>query len=356
MDRMALLDTSAGDRAPGITPGWLRDADFDLAFCGGLAALALASGLLLSLRPELYPIVVFTDFWLLGYQHVIATFTRLCFDRASFARHRFLVTRLPPLVIAAVLLVAFGVGFWAVATIYFYWQWWHTARQSWGIAQMYRRQGEGRADEDPRWAQLVFYAVPVWGILHRSQQHPDHFLGLDVALVPVPEALVDVVGIAAMALLAIWVGRRILAWRRGALPLAHTLYMLTHFMLFAVGYLLIDNVDAGWVVTNIWHTGQYLMIVWLFNANRFKAGVDAAAPLLSALAQPAAAWRYVLLCLALSTLLYGTIVAAEGVFPTAATLIAIAAAQSLNFHHFIVDAVIWRRPRSGTPAIPAVSH
>src|SRR5258708_40170155 len=75
--------------------GWLRGIGFDLWFCGGLAGIALASGLVLALDPSLYPIVVLVDFWVLGYQHVAATFTRLCFDGESFARHRFLLIQLP---------------------------------------------------------------------------------------------------------------------------------------------------------------------------------------------------------------------------------------------------------------------
>jgi hypothetical protein len=335
----------ARDLAPAPLSGWLRGPVFDLCFCLGLAGVALASGVLLALRPALFPVVVLIDFWVLGYQHVAATFTRLCFDGESFSRHRFLVLRLPLLALGATSLVAFGVGLWAVATIYFYWQWFHTARQSWGIAQMYRRKSGGLVQEDPRLAQISFYLVPLWGILHRSQQHPTSFLTLPVELVPVPEALVDVVGACALAFVAWWAAQRLIAWWQGSLAVAHTLYMASHFTLFFVGYILIDDVDAGWVVTNIWHTAQYLMIVWLFNAERFKAGVDDRAPFLSSLSQPTSTGRYVALCLALSTVVYGTIVGLEGVFPAAATLIAVIGTQTINFHHFITDAMIWRSPR-----------
>jgi hypothetical protein len=347
---------SAADYSCQPGAGWLRSRRFDLSFSLGLAAIALASGLLLSLRPALYPVVVLADFWLLGYQHVAATFTRLCFDREIFARHRFLVLHLPFLVLAATLLVALGIGVWAVATVYFYWQWFHTARQSWGIAQMYRRKGGGLTDENPGLAQICFYLVPLWGILHRSQQHPGSFLTLPIELVVVPASLVDLVGACALVSIVWFAGLRVLAWHRGRLPVAHTLYMLTHFALFYVGYVLIRDIDAGWVVTNIWHTAQYLVIVWLFNANRFRSGVDREAPFLSALSQPAAVPRYVAVCLALSTILYGTIISFEGLFPAAATLIALVAAQTINFHHFIVDSVIWRVRHHGVRAAVALAQ
>src|SRR3546814_263402 len=130
--------------------GWLRGPAFDLTFIGGITVLALLSGGLVVAKPELFGLILLLDLWLLGYHHVIATYTRLCFDAASRRQHAFLLFGLPPLVLGAVVLLAAGLGTWTVPTLYLYWQWFHYTRQSWGVSQVYRRKAGPLVDETIR--------------------------------------------------------------------------------------------------------------------------------------------------------------------------------------------------------------
>ena len=82
------------------------------------------------------------------------------------------------------------------------------------------------------------------------------------------------------------------AWREGRLAAVHTLYMLTHFTIFSVGYLLIEDITYGWLVINIWHNAQYILFVWMFNTRRFKDGIDPEARFLSYISQPGRLWLY----------------------------------------------------------------
>jgi hypothetical protein len=329
--------------------GWLRSRSFDLWFIVGIAAIALLSGAVVVARPALFGLVLFLDLWLLGYHHVVSTYTRLCFDRDSFVSHRFLLVWLPPMVLAATVGLAVGIGPWTLATIYFYWQWFHYTRQSWGISQGYRRKAGGLVTEGQRLSQLTFYLLPLWGILHRSHQAPAAFLGLELKTLPVPGLLVDVVGAAALLTLAWWLAGRLAAWWRGQLPLAHTLFMLSHFAIFYVGYILIDPVDHGWLVLNVWHNAQYVAFVWLFNTNRFKNGVDPKARFLSMISQPDRKALYFATCFAISTLLYVaiwlSIDTVKGHFETLLLPLALIVYQTINFHHYIVDALIWKLRR-----------
>lgn len=320
-----------------IPAGWLRGREFDLTFILGLAALGLVSAWVVVQNPNLLVPVVLADQWLLGYHHVVSTYTRLCFDRAGFAAHRFIVLQLPFLVLAAVAALAFGIGLWTLATIYFYWQWFHYSRQSWGVAQVYRRKAGEQASPPGRLFQATFYLMPLWGVLHRSYQDPGKFLGMELRVLPVPGWMVDVVGIAALAALALWAAGRVLAWWRGRLPIAHTLYLLAHFGMFYVGYILIDDITVGWLAVNVWHNAQYILFVWMYNNNRFKAGIDPKARFLSSISQKGKAWRYFLNCLAISTLAYLAIVLSVGALP-----FLVITYQVINFHHYIADAVIWK--------------
>ncbi len=321
-----------------IPVGWLRGRDFDLCFILGIVALGLVSAWVVIEEPRLLIPVVLADQWLLGYHHVVSTYTRLCFDRESLAAHRFIVFQLPFLVLAGVLALAIGFGLWTLPTLYFYWQWFHYSRQSWGVAQVYRRKAGNNAATEQGWLfQATFYLMPLWGVLHRSYQDPDRFLGMEVRTLPVSGWIVDAVGIAAFAALAWWFAGRAIAYWRGRLPLAHTLYLLTHFAMFYIGYIVIDDITIGWLAVNVWHNAQYILFVWMFNNNRFKGGIDPKARFLSTISQTNKVWLYFLSCLGISTAVYLTLEFSVGALP-----LLLLSYQVINFHHYIADAVIWK--------------
>ena len=276
-----------------VQEGWLRSPKFDFTFVQGVAGLALISGLLVVIRPDLFKWVLAADLWLLGYHHVIATYTRLAFDQKSLREHRFFVFFLPPIVFATTFMLSWSVGVWVISSVYLYWQWFHYTRQSWGISQVYRAKSGGLVTESPLFSRLSFYLLPTWGILYRSWQSPDTFIFVELRVIPIPEYLVNIVGAAAVASMLAWGYQRFQAWRANHLPVAHTWYMLSHFTIFIVGYLLIDDITYGWLVINVWHNAQYILFVWLFNTNRYKAGAPPASRPFTALftASPASSTK-----------------------------------------------------------------
>ena len=343
------MATEAGQAiaAPsGRAYGWLRGAPFDLTFVAGVAAFAIAVSLAVVGHPRLFPLVLVVDMWLLGFHHVVSTFTRLAFDSESFRAHRFLVLGLPPLVLAGVIGLVFAVGTWTLPTIYLYWQWFHYTRQSYGIAQIYRRKAGALAADSPWLGKAMIYLLPLWGILHRSQQHPATFLRQPIKVLPVPLALVQAAALATMVTIAWWLARQVRAWLEGRLPVAYTLYVLSHVVIFTVGYLSIENINYGWLTINVWHNAQYILLVWMYNNNRFRHGVDPEHRFLSALSQRNRAVLYFLVCLAISSVFY---LALDGAFGAVGLggrfsilTLTLAAYQTINFHHYIVDGVIWK--------------
>lgn len=320
---------------------WLRSRAFDAGFIGGTTALALGSALLVVLVPALFVPILLLDVWLLGYHHVVATFTRFLTDPRLVERHRDLLTWWPLGIAAAVAAIGLGIGPWLLATIYLYWQWFHYARQSWGIARIYERKAEAPLPESPLLLVAIFTSVPVWGILHRSSQRPDQFLLVDVWTVPVPGLVVDLVGLAALGLVAVGAAGRWRAWRHGRLPAAHTLMVASHLLVFAVGYVVIDDIDTGWLAINIWHNAQYIAFVWHTN-NRQVAGqiTDEPRPrLLQRLSADGRLLSYLGLSVAASTVIYLTLD-----LTLAAVVTPVIVFQAINFHHYVVDGRIWRRP------------
>ncbi|MBV9670265.1 MAG: hypothetical protein JOZ43_04845, partial [Acidobacteriales bacterium] len=252
---------------------WLRSKRYDLALLLGTVLLAFSAGAAVSVRPALFVPILMADIILLGYHHVGSTFTRIAFDSESLGKYRAFLTWVPLLIAAVVGALAYTVGLWLIVTVYFYWQWFHYSRQSYGIAQAFLRKS-GVADNQPNWLrQATFYSIPVWGILARSAEGPRMFLGGQMRALPVPPGLVHVSAFIALCLVAGWAVRATRNLFRAPASLLHTAYLLSHFGIFAVSYLVIHNLEHGWLVINIWHNAQYILFVWMFNSNRFKSGI-----------------------------------------------------------------------------------
>lgn len=319
--------------------GWLRNPSFDFAFVVGIACVSLVTGLYVVFNPATFPAIFVINGWLLGYHHVTSTYTRLIFDRDSVNENRFLLTWLPLIVLAAVIVASAILGTWVLTTVYLYWQWWHYTRQSYGVSRIYGRKAGLTSD---RLTTAAVYAIPVWGILYRSYQAPAEFIFSPVKVLPVPFWLVFIAGVCAIVITAAWLTRQALT-KSFATPF--TLYMCSHLTIFTCGYLLIDNISYGWLVLNVWHNAQYILTVWLFNNNRFKDGVHAKHRFLSYLSQRQNLMQYFAVCLLLSTLAYSLL---NFALSTVATLIAASLPlfaivyQAINFHHYVVDAVIWK--------------
>jgi len=327
--------------------GLLHSPVFDFTFVIGIAVLAIATGILVSQRPELFWPILMIDLWFLGYHHVVSTYTRLIFDRDSFKEHRSLVVYLPIAVAAAVTLVALSMGTWALATIYLHWQWYHYTRQSEGVCKAYGAKSRDKDLGNLLVSRLAFYAVPLAGILHVSAQNPTHFLGMPVKTIIIPEWLLGISNTLAIALVIMWLYQQLKSWKKGQLAKPYFIYMLSHFSIFSVAYIWIADLSIGWLTVNIWHNAQYILFVWLFNNRRFGGKVDDKSILLSTLSQNGRFLLYTLACFSLSSVMYLTIqnygvsalISWTGIPITVAALVIY---QTINFHHYIVDSIIWK--------------
>ena len=341
-----MTDAATIDRPTADLP-WIRNQQFDLVFIVGLLVLSIVTYMVIVWEPSLfYPILVI-DLWFLGYHHVISTFTRVCFDKESFQEHRFLVVGLLPIVVVGTLGIVWLFGLWTVVTIYFYWQWWHYTRQSWGISRAYRGKDRDAAYEDGWLDQVIFYSVPVFGILNRSAEQHQTFIGMELWSLPVPVQIAEISGYIAIGLFAYWLFARVLASLRGQLASVHTLYMITHFAIFYLAYIMTSDITLGWLMINIWHNAQYILFVWMFNNKRFSKGIDPNAKFLSYISQNGRFWLYMLTCIAITGVIYWGVLRTIDWLFFAGLSATVVLYQIVNFHHYLVDSKIWklRKPK-----------
>ncbi len=360
----------------------IRGVRFDSILVLGCVVLAFLFGFIAKanpINPYVFMVLLYADIYLLGSHHIVAMYTRLCFDKESAKENRFFLTWLPLMVVLGIVAAMWWAGGTEIiTTVYLYWQWFHYTRQSYGITRIYARKEPPQTLFDTRLTNFMLYAVPLWGILYISRLHnlnPNmKFLFSNFWSIPVPAWLLAGVGYVALTATVLWVVRLPMRYVEGRLALLPTLYILSHLLIFMTGYYWLGgliHINLGWLVINIWHNCQYILIVWLYNNTRFRGGLDAQHPFLSKISQAKFLWTYLGTCLGI------TIVLALGIRLFAGYIApnylpdmvveggwAVLIYQALNFHHYIVDSYIWKvrkkevRERLGVvdEAIADVAH
>ena len=122
---------------------------------------------------------------------------------------------------------------------------------------------------------------------------------------------------------------------------------MSHVAITVISYIVVTDVTRGWLFINIWHNAQYVMIVWMHNNNRFHQGVDPRHRFLSTISQRRHAPAYFLVCIGLATVLYLAVQQGLSLLANQMISASLVGYMIINFHHYIVDAIIWRRRRVG---------
>ena len=332
---------------------------FDATLLVAPIALGLLAAAVVTANPALYAAVVVADLWFLGYHHVVSTYTRLGFSSRGLLRNRFLALDLLLVIVLATTVLAFTAGAWVVASAFLYLQWFHYMRQGYGISRMYFRttpDGHVTGARDLV-ANAVIYVVPIFAIAQRSMTMGDTFLAMPVKTIVPPQIVVTALAVAAAVTIGAWFlrfGQRV---GSGTADLRYEGFVFSHIIIFLVAYVWIDDANVGWLAINVWHNLQYVMVVWMVNVKKYAGRVDGGEPLLSRISQPGRPLTYFACCLVITTVVYlvlnqftvlvmgGGLAATLGVY------------MGINFHHYVVDAMIWKRravlpPKGGSHDTP----
>jgi hypothetical protein len=350
--------------------GWIRSWQFDQVLILGCLVLSLVLGSLSYIYPNYYHVILFLNIWLLGYHHVIATYTRFL-ESSVRQEHRWLITWLPIVVAMFVISIAVIGGIWTLATVYLYWQFFHYARQSHGIAQFYRHKANQDSVTLPQtFHNILIYGVPLWGILHRSAQQPNSFLDMPVKVIPYSisfplEMVTSIIMLIALLGYCIFIVHQV-KFKCKKLALGYHLFIVSHVLIFYLGYIFIDNINRGWLFLNIWHNSQYIAFVWLFNVNRSQKIDTEPKNQQSLWGKFSGDSLYDWLCTRniggyffttfASTFIFYFIIIKITNFTIDFTgsktmLITMIVYQTINFHHYIIDACIWKMRKKTLPCL-----
>ena len=349
LDRAPYGSTASAPRA------FVWNESFDATLLVAPLALGLLAAAVVTANPAIYAAVVLADLWFLGYHHVVSTYTRLGFSSRGLLRNRFLALDLLIVIVLATTALAFTAGAWVVASAFLYLQWFHYMRQGYGISRMYfRATPDGQiAGARDLVANAVIYVVPIFAIARRSMTMGDTFLAMPIKTIAPPQAVVTILAVAAAVTIAAWFVRFGQRVGSGTADLRYEGFVFSHIVIFLVAYVWIDDANVGWLAINIWHNLQYVLVVWMVNVKKYAGRVDGEEPLLSRISQPGRPLTYFACCLLITTLVYlvlnrftvlvmgGGLAATLGVY------------MGINFHHYVVDALIWKKRRVATAATAA---
>lgn len=334
---------------------WLRGGVyFESFFLAGTALLALSVLLLLDAHLLSFIGTLGVYSLLVAQPHFVSTYARTSFDRQNLRLNIFIIGILPVLVFCTLLSLYSYFGIWIYMSLYMYVQWFHFTRQSYGIARFYRAKN-GAPLKDDLLSTLVIYAVPVWGILRWSIRQPETYIGLPVKTFNVPAAIDPYCAALVYGLVFLWVAGRILQWRAGTLPVAHTIYVVTHIVMFLLCYVYVRTIEFGWIAVGLWHSLQYLIFVWALNEQKLVSSRKTAGAsrlnFFEKISAPKLLPAYALLIFCLSLVLFGAFQALGQALQDALILPLLVVVGTIIFHHYVTDAIIWRRPKKPKQAI-----
>jgi hypothetical protein len=305
---------------------------------GGAGLIALPIAAAYFFAPQTLPAFLLTYTLLLGLPHVTATHVRLHLDEDCHKRHRWLAFG-APLAVAA--LVATIVYSWkmlpALVLSWFLLQNWHASRQNFGIMRRYiRMSGSDSAKPVNRLAEAGIEILP-WAAVTTTLMVPNKtYFGYPIAMLPV-EYLFPVwiaLWVVTALIVVAYIGFECEEWYHGRTVPGRILCFFSGAVVNVTAWVVVGDIVWGYLVVSAWHALQYITYV-----HSFRASPPPGAKVLKLSWKPHIG---LLLIGGIALSLVG--LGLQWWLPPAIVVFHL----SMNLHHYLADAFIWRAPKTTT--------
>lgn len=323
-----------------IKTGSMRTPLFDGFFVFLPLAFALICMIFLKHYPSQTYLAIAVMFWVSSNTHAFMTYVKSFWDKPSRQKYIHFWTWIPFLIFTTCIALWSWKGGATLITIYYYTQLFHYVRQSYGLGGIYRKCSN---DTTPSWLhQSIMYMFPFWALLI-AMHHGFSFFGYEVYSFSVGMPIITIWGLATAMVAVIWLIHQIKNLIQRTFSIWYFLYTLTHFIIFYIGLIYFEDKTQGWVCMAFWHGIQYTIFVWNHFQRLSDKDTNGKIKILElALKNPV---LFIVSCGVLSSstiylikfMLSGAILWTVPVF-FAFTLM-------LNFNHYILDAILWRKPK-----------
>ncbi len=261
---------------PARASAWINGPRWDVGWLIGTAAVVplVLLGVWLNISSVVLNIGVAA---LVGGPHVWSTYL------ATYADPRFRRAHLPILAAAAVLVPAFVVtmtlaNFQILLSVFIFAASIHVLQQNAYLTDIYRARAAQREPAWSRWIDYGFLGLSFYPIAAYRLVHDTFLLGDIPILIPwfvKFDATWIAVSAAFGALGLAWAAKTVVEWRRGTLNVPKTLLIgVTTTVAFLVPAAAAgERLELAFQAVNMWHSIQYLAIVWFILKVRKQQGL-----------------------------------------------------------------------------------
>jgi hypothetical protein len=297
----------------------------------GLFAIALTFGS--HQIPNSVGMWLFAYSLFLGLPHLAATYLRLG-DPDCRVKFAWLVRMLPLAVCAIVSFWVFALaGLATVVLLWFLLQAWHISAQTYGILRRYMRMA-GSAPEEPvnRLAEFLVTFAPWTFVLIASMRPTQTYVGFPIDMAPVIGMAIVIPVLCGLTVVATvsYLFLELRDLRRGIFVPGRFITVAGLMLTFAIAFLGAIDLTWAYLAVTTYHAVQYITYTSAFRL----APPPGYNPVRLSICKQLA----ILLCLgaAMKLVLLG--------FETWLPALLIITHFSVNFHHFVCDTFIWKRP------------
>lgn len=326
-----------------IKTGSMRNPAFDAWFVFFPLSLAFILAVILTKYPEYTVFAIASVFWISSNTHAVMTYTKAVWDKPNRKKYIHYMTWIPLLQFSACIAVSAWAGAAALVSVYFYLQLFHYVRQSYGLSTIYKKLS---VDETPSWLhQGALYMLPLWGVL-LAMEHGFFFFSEEVYSFNIGKLPLLIFGFCTITTCALWLLNQVRAMTNKTFSLWYFLYMLSHFMVFYISLFYFEDRVQGWICVAFWHGIQYVLFIWNHFQHISNKDSDGEVKILKFMTK-----NIYILSLA-SLIIGGLFIYALKIILGSTVLWAVpvffALMLTLNFNHYLIDAIIWRRPKNKT--------
>ncbi|MDX1919552.1 MAG: hypothetical protein SFU25_02325 [Candidatus Caenarcaniphilales bacterium] len=276
--------------------------------------------------------------------HLVSSYLKAYTEKAEIERNKF-YTIYTPLLLLAVLccfVYSFGSSFiWVLGSVYFYWQWWHHARQSFGLGRQFQRRAQIQTLEnfDYKLNDIALWSVAVLGICLKSNVAGDYYEGIPIRSLHLPLPLVFAILIGVFLVAAFFISRQIqIFYKHKIVQWAFITHWFTQSFVFICFFGLLPT-DIGIIAASFWHCTQYISFVKKHQEEKANRGFIENT-FWSNLFNKENWTNYLIILITLSLVLPALNL---GIRTMQINAIALGYSLAITFHHYILDAVLWTR-------------
>jgi hypothetical protein len=282
--------------------------------------------------------------------HLMSTYLKAFTDKAELQRHKFACLALPfiMLLFIAAFIKMFGMQLlWSLGSVYFYWQWWHHARQSFGLGRIFQREDlqnlhltEQTSNKSSALINdCALWAVAILGICLKSNQAGDYYEGVPIRVIHLPLEVIGMVAFCCIACLFVFATKQIELYQaHQKLETRFIVHLTIQSFVFVVFFGLLPT-DIGIIAASFWHCTQYITFVKAHQKGKVEHSLiqlDVWKNIFSK--QNIFVYFAVLFCLSLLLPL-----SRYGLTKLQMNTLAFAFGMTLTFHHYILDAIFWTK-------------